>query len=103
MRNVSLYFFSLVQENKTHWLTGVGTAIGNGANTIGVRERTRYLRHFRRHFATEVSALSEVGAGSAKVDGSFFLLPGFSVAFSLMVTDERQTSFVFPISIVVFS
>ena len=90
------------KNNQIHALTDVGTAMGKGANTIGVRMRTTYLRHFRKHFATEVSTGSEETA-SAELAGFWCLFSEFSVAFSLTASDERQTTFVSPISIVFIS
>ena len=90
------------KNNQIHALTDVGTAMGKGANTIGVRMRTTYLRHFRKHFATEVSTGSEETA-SAELAGFWCLFSEFSVAFSLTASDERQTTFVTPISIVFIS
>lgn len=89
-------------NNQIHALTDVGTAMGKGANTIGVRMRTTYLRHFRKHFATEVSTGSEETA-SAELAGFWCLFSEFSVAFSLTASEERQTTFVSPISIVFIS
>ena len=90
------------KNNQIHALTDVGTAMGKGANTIGVRMRTTYLRHFRKHFATEVSTGSEETA-STELAGFWCLFSEFSVAFSLTASDERQTTFVSPISIVLIS
>lgn len=87
-------------QQTSNFLTGDGTAIGNGANNIGVRMRTRYLRHFRRIFATEVFFLEEIDCGL--VDDSCSLFPGVSLAPSPMGTAEMQATFVLPNSIEVF-
>ena len=102
MSLTKLAFPHAKKNNQIHALTDVGTAMGKGANTIGVRMRTTYLRHFRKHFATEVSTGSEETA-SAELAGFWCLFSEFSVAFSLTASDERQTTFVSPISIVFIS
>lgn len=57
----------------------------------------RYLRHFIRHFATEVFLFGEIVCGY--VDNSCSEVLGVSPAFSSMATDEMQISFVFPVAI----
>lgn len=86
-------------KHDIHDLTDEGTAIGSGINNIGVKRRIRYLRHFRRVFATEAFFLW----GKVRVehvDPSSLLAMGPSCGFSSTGTDGRQARFVVPISIV---
>ena len=94
---LNLEFWQCNKHN-IHNLTGVGIARGSGINRIGVKRRTRYLRHFRRHFPTEVFLFW--GIVCVQVGDSCSLLSGASLAFSsTVIYGSSQASFVVPTSI----